>query len=294
MDVQFDMFAASCPEAGRTAARYSQRGKRHELEQFFSPFWCAERLVEEFFPDLGPQDYVADLGTGLGAFLAAVPAHVPAIGVEIDPELAQRAREMTGREVICGDFRTVSLPQRPTAIIGNPPFKRSMRDAYLDVAYDLLPENGRCGAILPANALTFSGPVQRLQSRWSMQQTLLPRQLFPRAKFPFIFVLFTKDFVRKLHGFFLFDEAGEVGRAPKAVKMVLLNGRPHRSVWRALIEDALDAHRGSATREQIRAYVAPRRSSKNPFWWDRLREILNNSGAFVEDSSGSITRAVAA
>lgn len=271
----------------------SQRGKRHDLEQFFTPFWAAERLVEEFFPDLGPTDYVADLGTGLGAFLSAVPAHVPAIGVELDPELAQRARDMTGREVICGDFRTISLPQQPSAIIGNPPFMRSMREAYLDKAYDILPENGRCGAILPANALTFSGPVQSLRDRWSIQQTLLPRNLFPRAKFPFVFVLFTKDFVRKLYGFFLFDEAGEVGGAPKAVKAVLMNGKPHRSVWRALIEDAIEAHQGAVTREQLRDYVRPRRTSKNPFWWDRLREILNNSQAFVEGSDGFIRRAAA-
>lgn len=124
-----------------------------------------------------------------------------------------------------------------------------------------------------------------------MRQTLLPRQLFPRAKFPFVFVLFTKEHVRKLHGFFLFDEAAEVGRAPKRVRMILMNGKPHRSVWRALLEDAIDALNGAATREQIRAYIEPRRPSGNPFWKDRIRALLNESNAFVEDRHGLVRKA---
>src|SRR3546814_6606818 len=39
------------PMRVRRDQRYSQRGDRPDLEQYFTPFWAASRLVEEFFPD---------------------------------------------------------------------------------------------------------------------------------------------------------------------------------------------------------------------------------------------------
>ncbi|HVT35101.1 MAG TPA: hypothetical protein VHE37_05940, partial [Nevskiaceae bacterium] len=82
--------------------------RRRELNQFFTPLFVAEALVERYFSHLTSRDLVLEPSCGDGAFLAAIPSHIPAVGVEIDPVMAQRARA-TGREVISGDFRTVPL-----------------------------------------------------------------------------------------------------------------------------------------------------------------------------------------
>lgn len=69
------------------------------LCQWFTPAWLAEALVERHFSRLDAADLVLEPTCGAGAFLRAIPAHVPAIGVEIDPALAAAARA-TGREVL--------------------------------------------------------------------------------------------------------------------------------------------------------------------------------------------------
>lgn len=46
---------------------------------------------------------------------------VQAIGIEIDPSLAEQAAQNTGRRIICGDFRTVEIDFNPNIILGNPP-----------------------------------------------------------------------------------------------------------------------------------------------------------------------------
>lgn len=47
---------------------------------------------------------VLEPSAGDGRFLMAVPDHVPAFGVEIDPALAPIAARNSGRQVIQGDF----------------------------------------------------------------------------------------------------------------------------------------------------------------------------------------------
>lgn len=258
---------------------------RKDLDQYFFPAWAAQCLVESQFPDLGPQDYIVDVGTGRGAFLQAVPNYVPCIGVELDPELAAIARRDTGRPVICGDFRQIVLPRQPTALLGNPPYSHPVLDELLDHAWDLLPHNGRCGFVLPASTFSYGGRFAHWHRRWAMRQDLLPRQVFPWASFPVVFCMFSKTLSKTLSGFLLFDEADALGGAPKRVRMVLIHGRPHKSVWRAVVEDAIQAYNGTATREQIRAYVEPRRPTANRFWIDKIRQTINSAG-FVEDEDG--------
>jgi site-specific DNA-methyltransferase (adenine-specific) len=90
------------------------------LNQFFTPTWAAELIVQHFYPDLSERDTVLEAGCGDGRFLMAVPEDVDAYGVEIDPTLIDEARHNTGREIIQGDFRKVDLPRRPTVVLGNP------------------------------------------------------------------------------------------------------------------------------------------------------------------------------
>lgn len=131
------------------------------LSQFMTPRWAAALLVEQWFSYLTPADLVLEPTCGDGAFLAAVPADIRIIGVEIDPQLAKQARCDTGRTVLCGDFRTIKLPEKPTAIIGNPPFKISILESLLDRARQWLPDNGRCGLIVSTHMVQTPSTVLR-------------------------------------------------------------------------------------------------------------------------------------
>jgi len=65
------------------------------LGQYMTPDWAAHALVDRYFADLCCDDLVVEPSCGRGAFMRAIPAHVPVIGVEIDPDLAAEA--VTGR-----------------------------------------------------------------------------------------------------------------------------------------------------------------------------------------------------
>jgi len=118
--------------------------------QYMTPSWAAEALIERHFSRLGSEDVVIEPSCGQGAFLSALPAYVPAIGIDIDPRMTADARRLTGRHIIDGDFSTVQINASPTAIIGNPPFKLLTIDKFLDRAQALLPDCGQVGFILPA------------------------------------------------------------------------------------------------------------------------------------------------
>lgn len=79
------------------------------LGQYPTPAWVAAALVREHFSDLGKDDVVCDPSAGPGRFLQAIPDDVYALGVELDPELAEQARELTGRTIITGDFRDAKI-----------------------------------------------------------------------------------------------------------------------------------------------------------------------------------------
>jgi hypothetical protein len=54
-----------------------------------TPVWAAEEIVSHYFADLTENDRVVEPSCGIGRFLAALPAHVLALGVDIDPALAR-------------------------------------------------------------------------------------------------------------------------------------------------------------------------------------------------------------
>jgi hypothetical protein len=246
------------------------------LGQFFTPDWAAEALVEQHFGDLGLFDRVVEPSCGGGAFLRAIPDHVPAVGVEIDPAWAAHARRSSGREVVVGDFLTAELPLRPTAIIGNPPFKSSTIQAFLDRAWDLLPSEGRAGFILPAYALQTSSVVERLARRWHLQQEMLPRDVFPRLSKPICFALCTKGPKRGLIGFSLYYEARAVAAMQRRYRSLMAGGQ--RSAWKAITQAALEKLGGEASLQEIYAEIEGCRPTQNRFWQPKVRQVLQRIG----------------
>jgi site-specific DNA-methyltransferase (adenine-specific) len=252
------------------------------FDQYLTPEWAALALVEEFFPDLGENDLVIEPSCGRGAFLKAIPDHVRAIGVEIDAGLAQEAIENSGRPVIVGDFRTVDLPQA-TAVIGNPPFNLKLIEAFLARAHELLPDRGRCGLLLPSYAIQTPSRVLGWAKRWSLQNAVIPRTLFPRMIRPLVFIQFTKGEPKLMSGFSLYREADEITKLAPGAKFLLIHGKPRMSCWRAVVEWALRKLGGRAQLRDIYATVEPRRPSDvNRFWEAKVRQTLQRYFTSVE------------
>jgi hypothetical protein len=248
--------------------------QKPELSQWFTPEWAAALLVERYFPSLSGSDLVLEPSCGRGAFLKAIPDHVPVIGVEIDPELAQIARDTTGRKVITGDYNRVLLPEGITAIVGNPPFELDIFDKFLARSHRILPDLSKCGFLLPAYFYQTYGNVLKWSESWSMQVDLVPRGLFPGIKFPLSFCVFRKDRRRNMVGFALYAELADVRNLCKQAQDVLQSGRPHKSVWRALIEDTLQLLGGKATLDTIYEAIEPKRPTSTAFWREKVRQQL--------------------
>lgn len=165
----------------------------------------------------------------------------------------------------------------PTVILGNPPFQVRLIEAFLARAAGLLPDDGRCGFILPAYAMQTHRRVWRWHQVWSIAAEILPRRLFPRLRLPLLFVQFRKGRVRTLVGFALFREAVEFENLAEAAKLVLTQGRPRRGVWRALVEATLEALGGEASLEVLYQAIEPRRPTPNPWWREKVRQVVQRS-----------------
>lgn len=242
--------------------------------QYFTPEWAALELVERHFSDLDADDMVLEPSAGLGAFLKAIPAHVPAFGVEIDPDIAAQGQANTGRRILVGDFSMIDLPERITAIVGNPPFHVPTIDRFIKRASVLLPEGGRCGLLLPAYAMQTHNNVMDWHQHFSLSAEVIPRRLFPRLSLPLLFVVFTRENQRKMVGFALYREACDVDRMATWARETIEKGRPHRGVWRALVEATLEQLGGEADLPAIYAAIEPRRPTSNAWWKEKVRQIL--------------------
>lgn len=248
-----------------------------KLCQFMTPLWVAEALVERHFADLDSRDLVLEPSCGEGSFLRALPAAVPALGVEIDEQMAQRAAAATGRTVIAGDFRDVHLDASPTAIIGNPPFVAAVFDGFLDRAHQLLPDGGRAGFILPTYFLQTAGRVASYADRWGMKVELLPRNAFnSRMQTPLLFALFSKDRARVLVGLALYNEADALTRMAEPYRRML--AAQSGSAWRAVCELALQRLGGEAALDQIYAELERNRPSRTKWWREKIRQTLRVYG----------------
>lgn len=246
--------------------------RQKQLGQWFTPAWAAEALIDRHFGHLTASDCVLDPTAGIGNLLLPLPAHVQAFGVEIDPVLADQARARTGRTIITGDFRTVPLPHRPTAVFGNTPFQASLFDSILRRCFELLPRDGLAGFVMPAYFLQTPSAVVRYAARWSMQAELLPRTLFPSLSKPLVFTLFRKSEHKVMVGFCLFEETADIAGMPERYRETLASGAG--SVWFSVVDQALAELGGEASLDAIYATVAPRRPTTNPYWKEQIRKTV--------------------
>jgi site-specific DNA-methyltransferase (adenine-specific) len=228
--------------------------------------------MERHFGDLDAGDRVIEPACGPGSFLQAVPSHVMAVGVEIDPAMARAARANTGREVLTGDFLTMDIDFQPTAIIGNPPFNLKLIDGFLDRAHKILPEGGRVGFILPCYAFQTAGRVAEYAESWSMFQELLPRNIYHGLSLPLLFAMFSKDRRRTMVGFALYREAADVLGLPQPYRDVM--NASSGPVWMSVVEEALRRMGGEAEVGGLYAEIEGRRPTKTKFWREKIRQTL--------------------
>lgn len=250
------------------------------LGQWMTPDWAAEELTKRYFGDLTGADRVIEPTCGRGAFLRAIPRDVPALGVEIDERLARAAVSLSGRPVVVGDFRAVDLPWTPTAIVGNPPFQMRVIEGVLARAFDLLPEDGRCGLILPCYTLQTPGTIERLAARWSIRQDMIPRTLFPRLSMPLCFALLHKGRTRGLVGFALYHEAAAVARLQARYRKMLDKGEG--ATWAAVTRAALEALGGSATLAALYREIEGKRPTDNRWWREKVRQQVQRIAVRVD------------
>lgn len=254
------------------------------LNQWFTPRWVAEAIVERHFAQLGRADLVLEPSCGDGRFLQAIPDHVAAIGVEIDPIVAATARANTGRPIIVGDFLTAKIPHAITHVVGNPPFDARLIAAFLDRCHQLLPAEGTCGLLLPAYVLQTSSKVMSFADRWAISAELMPRNIFPRLRLPLVFSMFRKGVPRTLVGLYLYAEAADVRALPAAMRAEL--AAPARgSVWRRAVATAFGMlGRASASLAEI--YAAVERPSENRYWREKVRQVLQTYPEFRRIADG--------
>ena len=208
--------------------------------------------------------------------LGAIPSHIPAIGTEIDPKLAQEARMRSGRPVIEGDFRTVDLPRGITAVFGNPPFKLNLFKELLIRCQEVLPLGAQAGFILPAYFLSYARTVLLLQNnKWGISTEILPRDIFPRIVHPLLFAKFIRDNRPQLVGFSLFPESAEIRELNRATSDLLataLDGP--RSTWREVVDAVLTQQGGTASLQTIYRSMEGKRPTPNAHWKEKVRQIL--------------------
>ncbi|MFK4706215.1 adenine-specific DNA-methyltransferase [Roseateles asaccharophilus] len=261
------------------------------LGQYFTPRWVAEAIVDQHFSDLRPGATVVEPSCGDGVFLHALPSHVNAIGIEIDPRWAEKARRETGRQVLLGDFLQVPLPSQIDALVGNPPFQADVVAGFLDRAHPLLAEGGKFGMILPAYIFQTSSKVLSMHERWSISQSLLPRNLFPGLSMPLVFSMFTKEQHRRLFGFFLYHETAEIASLSKDSRKVLERSAQAGSVWRQAVHQAFDLIEiDEAPLDALYRALEGRRPLPNSNFEAKVRQTLQRYPEFSSTERGVWSR----
>jgi site-specific DNA-methyltransferase (adenine-specific) len=250
---------------------------RVALSQWLTPVWAAEELVSML--DLTPADKVLEPSCGDGSFLKAIPEEIEAVGVEIDPAMAELARQNTGRLVITGDFMKVDIPIQPTLVVGNPPFKIKVVRDFLKKSYSLLPSGGRLAFLLSTHLLQTPRTVAELFEGWGVDHRLVPRTLFNKAIRPLSFITLTKG-GNHCTGMALYPQALFINQLPRKVKKVANNGQ--KSVWLRVVSWAMDESGGEATLTQIYSLVGQNRPTPTPWFKEKCRQVLQKHFQQVE------------
>jgi site-specific DNA-methyltransferase (adenine-specific) len=272
----------------RQGALFQEPTTQRDLHQWFTPAWAADAIIEQEFGWLRAGHRVLEPACGDGAFLCATPPEIEALGVEIDPVQAIKARANSGREVILGNFLEIPLSELGTvdAVIGNPPFESKAIASFLDRSAEILTDGGEVGFILPAYILQTSSKVEQLGAQFSIRSSMLPRNLFPRLKLPLVFAKFTKDRHRRLFGFLLYREAQEIASLQRCWKRTLVEARDNRGAWYPVVRDVLTSLGGEADLSTIYASIQGKRPTENPAWREKVRQVLQHPSRFRRVGAG--------
>jgi len=278
----FDVEAES-GDAGRAATDRA-------LGHWPSPVYFGELLFESHFGHLPPGAIIVEPSAGEGNLLSIIPDRYHAVGVELSPQLAAQAAQRTGRRIIVGDFRNVELGLRPDAVFGNPPFRTELVDAFLSRSHALLPAGGIVGFILPVYMIGNAARVRDFNLRWSIEQELIPRELFGKVTTPLAFVRFVKDGMRRLVGFASFLEAADVlHNVDRRFRRIMERGG-RRGPWREVVVEALRILGGEAPLARIYALIESRGLAVTRFWREKIRQVcgeLATRGVLVRLTAGT-------
>ncbi len=260
-----------------------QIDNQKKLGQFFTPVWAAEILFKEHFSHLTDKDFVWEPSCGQGSCLSAIPAHIPAVGSEIDPALAELAYKNTGRPIYTGDFRYVSFPElnRITAVFGNPPFTLDAFEGLMERCSMILSLGNKAGFIIPAYFFQTARTFMRFARKWEITQEIIPVDLFKGERVlskPLIFASFIRDNSPQIVGFRLHSELCDMQSLDKEIRNILNNQvKRSGSVWREALVKVVQDSGGTATLNDVYTRMQKKRPTENPFWKEKIRQIIQES-----------------
>jgi len=259
--------------------------KESQNSQYFTPPWAAEALLDRFLPELletNPSFRAIEPSCGKGAFLLPIPKENKAIGIELDPDLIEEAKENTGREILCGNFINIPLPSEyqgnTTHIIGNPPFTHKTFEEFLNRAKSLLIPEGTAGFILPAYFFQTTKSVLQWHQTWNIEVELIPRDLFPGLSLPLCFSKFHRNpQTRKLIGLFLYQEHQQIKELPKETQNQINNPKKGpESLWKGLLKTSLEKFGGKASISHVLNYLTHEEliPTTNNYPREKIRQTL--------------------
>lgn len=259
------------------------------LGRYMTPAWAGRELYDAHFAHLAAGSIAIEPTCGDGRMLAAIPPHIEAMGVEIDPELADRARaRCPNRKIQTGDLFKTDLPMRIDLAFGNLPFQADFMERALDLLFEHMQDGGICASIVPAYFLQTPGRVLRWSRRWSLYQEMLPRTLFPRLQCPICFSIFTRDPLPTFKSLRLYLEADAVEHLKEEFRREMNEGR---GLWEPVVRRALHDLGGKAHLTLIYERVGQRRPSENPWWKEKVRQTLQRHFAACGNGVWQIEKA---
>lgn len=244
------------------------------LDQFFTPLWAAEKIIRHYYRDLTAKDVVCDPGCGDGRFLMSLPKNIAAYGFEIDAQMAEKARENSGRNVYVGCMTSLPFPQTPTLCIGNPPYDMGIVNSFLDRAFEEMDYGGRVGFLLPVYFFQTADTVKEYMRKWSLAYDLIPRNMFENMSKPCMFARFQKEKIAHSVGFFLYDETSDMLSLSRKYRFLFLGNASSTHLWGEVIDKALVALGGAATTQQIYAEIEGKRPTSTTHWKAQIRKVL--------------------
>lgn len=265
-----------------------------DLCQFFTPEWAGEEIVSLFFQELDEKqahrpETLCEPSCGKGAILKAIPTSQNAFGIEIDPLLAEKARQNCHHPIFTGDFTSDIFPLSPDGFVGNPPFKTEIFDQFLQRAHGMLPEGGLCLFLLPTYFFQSSSRVETYHQNWSIHLRMTPRDLFPNLSLPLCAASFIKERTKKLVGFFLYGEIRQINQLHKNLQDVLRESQGKTPCWEALVTQILQNLGGSASPASILQAAGKTLPTTNHYPREKIRQTLQRGkkkGIFSQPKSG--------